>query len=69
VFLRSGLNFKRNMLARTFTPHKLLSQQIFEQFVLDWLWCGNAYLETRDNMLHWVCSLSWANTCAGVRIW
>jgi len=51
VYLQSGLNFKRNMLARTFIPHKLLSRQAFEQFALDWLWCGNCYLEKRNNML------------------
>lgn len=51
VFLQSGLNFKRNMLARTFIPHKLLSRQTFEQFALDFLWCGNGYLEKRENML------------------
>ena len=51
VFLHSGLNFKRNMLARTFIPHRLLSRQTFEQFALDFLWCGNGYLEKRENML------------------
>jgi len=51
VYLQSGLNFKRNMLARTFVPHRLLSRQAFEQFALDWLWCGNCYLEKRNNML------------------
>lgn len=51
VFLQSGLNFKRNMLTRTFIPHRLLSRQAFEQFSQDWLWCGNTYLEKRDNML------------------
>lgn len=51
VFLQSGLNFKRNMLARTFIPHRLLSRQTFEQFALDWLWLGNAYLEKQRNML------------------
>ena len=51
MYLQSGLNFKRNMLARTFIPHKLLSRQAFEQFALDWLWCGNCYLEKRNNML------------------
>jgi capsid portal protein len=51
VFLQSGLNFKRNMLARTFIPYKLLSRQTFEQFALDFLWCGNGYLEKRENML------------------
>jgi len=42
VFLQSDPNFKRNMLARTFIPYKLLSRQTFKQFALDWLWCGNA---------------------------
>ncbi|MBB6153690.1 PBSX family phage portal protein [Pseudomonas sp. JAI115] len=51
VYLQSGLNFKRNMLARTFVPHRLLSRQAFEQFALDWLWSGNCYLEKRTNML------------------
>jgi len=51
VFLQSGLNFKRNMLARTFIPHKLLTRQTFEQFALDFLWCGNGYLEKRDSMM------------------
>ncbi|MGE8152581.1 phage portal protein [Pseudomonas vancouverensis] len=51
VYLQSGLNFKRNALARTFIPHKLLSRQAFEQIALDFIWCGNAYLEKRDNML------------------
>lgn len=51
VFLQSGLNFKRNMLAKTFIPHRLLSRQAFEQFALDWLTFGNAYLEMRRNWL------------------
>lgn len=51
VYLQSGLNFKRNMLSRAFVPHKLLSRQAFEQFAMDWLCFGNAYLEKRDNML------------------
>jgi len=57
VYLQSGLTFKRNMLSRTFVPHRLLSRQAFEQFALDWLWCGNAYLETRRNQLGQVLSL------------
>ncbi len=39
------------MLARTFIPYRLLSRQTFEQFALDWLWLGNAYLEKQRNML------------------
>jgi PBSX family phage portal protein len=51
TYLESGLKFKRNMLAKTFIPHRLLSRAAFEQFALDWLWCGNAYLEVRRNRL------------------
>ncbi|MHA6159513.1 phage portal protein [Pseudomonas sichuanensis] len=51
VYLQSGLIFKRNALARTFKPHKLLSRQAFEQIVMDLGWSGNLYLEKRDNML------------------
>lgn len=51
VHLESGLRFKRNMLLKTFIPHKLLSRQTFDQFALDFLWSGNAYLEKRENML------------------
>lgn len=51
VYLDSGLKFKRNLLARTFIPHKLLSRAAFEQFALDWLWSGNAYLERRKSLL------------------
>lgn len=51
VFMQSGLTFKRNMLARSFIPHRLLSRPAFEQFALDWLWSGNAYLERRRSML------------------
>lgn len=51
VYLDSGLTFKRNALARTFIPHRLLSRQAFEQIVMDWGWCGNLYLEKKDNML------------------
>jgi len=57
VYLQSGLTFKRNMLSRTFIPHRLLSRQAFEQFALDWLWCGNGYLEQRRNQLGQTLSL------------
>lgn len=40
VYLHSGLIFKRNALARTFIPHRLLSRQAFEQIVMDWGWSG-----------------------------
>lgn len=51
VYLESGLKFKRNMLSRTFIPHRLMSRASFEQFALDWLWSGNAYLERRRSMI------------------
>ncbi|MBA1289191.1 phage portal protein [Pseudomonas japonica] len=57
VYLKSGLNFKRNALASSFIPHPLLSRAAFEQFALDWLWCGNAYLEKRVNRLGEIVSL------------
>lgn len=57
VYLASGLAFKRNLLSRTFIPHKLLSRRAFEQVALDWLWCGNAYLEQRTNKLGGVLGL------------
>ncbi|MCP1605707.1 phage portal protein [Pseudomonas citronellolis] len=46
-YVQSALMFKRNMLAKTFVPHRLLSLAAFEQFALDWLTFGNAYLEKR----------------------
>lgn len=51
VHLKSGLVFKRNQLASTFIPHKLLSRQAFEQIALDLMWSGNAYLEKHRNRL------------------
>ena len=57
VYLDSGLKFKRNLLARTFIPHPLLSRAAFEQLALDYLWCGNAYLERRQSRLGTTISL------------
>ncbi|WP_295514913.1 phage portal protein [uncultured Pseudomonas sp.] len=51
VYLESGLKFKRNMLARTFIPHPLMSRAAFEQYSLDLLWCGNSYVERRQSRL------------------
>ncbi|RRV04452.1 phage portal protein [Pseudomonas sp. v388] len=51
VHLNSGLMFKRNMLSKYFTPHPLLSRAAFEQFALDYLCLGNAYLEVRRSRL------------------
>ncbi|AWH45414.1 phage portal protein [Stenotrophomonas sp. ZAC14A_NAIMI4_1] len=44
-FLHSGLIFKRNMLVRTFVPHRLLNRTAFAQLALDYLVFGMAYLE------------------------
>lgn len=51
VHLHSGLMFKRNLLSKTFIPHPLLSRAAFEQFALDSLCLGNAYLERRRSVL------------------
>jgi PBSX family phage portal protein len=51
VHLHSGLMFKRNLLSKTFIPHPLFSRAAFEQFALDFLCLGNAYLEARRSVL------------------
>lgn len=53
----SAIYVKRNILTSTFIPHKLLSQQAFSRFVLDYLVFGNAYLERRKNRLGGTLSL------------
>lgn len=50
VYLESGLKYKRNMLLRYFVPHKLLSREDFDRLALDFLWSGNAYLESRTSL-------------------
>jgi PBSX family phage portal protein len=47
----SALYFKRNVLASTFVPHKLLSRDIFRRWALDFLMFGNAYIERKKNRL------------------
>jgi PBSX family phage portal protein len=47
----SPIYVKRNILASTFIPHPLLSQQEFSKFALDYLVFGNAYLELIRNQL------------------
>ncbi|CCF09378.1 PbsX family phage portal protein [Pantoea ananatis LMG 5342] len=47
----SPLYVKRNILALTFIPHPLLSQQEFSKFALDYLVFGNAFAELRRNTL------------------
>ena len=56
----SPMYVKRNILASTFIPHRLLSQQEFSRYALDYLVFGNAFLEERKNQigkpLHLQCS-------------
>lgn len=47
----SPIYVKRNILASTFIPHPLLTQQEFSKFALDYLVFGNAFLELRRNAL------------------
>ncbi len=47
----SPMYVKRNILASTFIPHRLLSQQEFSRYALDYLVFGNAFLEVRKNRL------------------
>ncbi|HAV2279012.1 TPA: phage portal protein [Serratia marcescens] len=51
VHQSSPMYVKRNILASTFIPHRLLSQQEFSRYALDYLVFGNAYLEERQNRL------------------
>lgn len=46
-YLQSGLTFKRNMLVRTYRPHKLLSREAFAQLAMDYTTFGMAYVERR----------------------
>lgn len=43
----SPIYVKRNILASTFIPHPMLSQQDFSRFALDFLVFGNAFFEKR----------------------
>jgi len=51
VHYSSPIYVKRNILASTFIPHPLLSQQEFSKFALDYLVFGNAFAELRRNSL------------------
>lgn len=48
--LQSGLLFKRNMLAMTFRPHRLLTRERFNQLALDWITFGTGYVERRKSV-------------------
>ncbi|WP_321815674.1 MULTISPECIES: phage portal protein [unclassified Paraburkholderia] len=47
----SALYFKRNVLASTFIPHRLLSRDTFRRWALDFLMFGNGYVERQKNRL------------------
>ena len=47
----SPIYVKRNILASTFIPHSMMSQQEFSKFALDYLVFGNAFAELRRNSL------------------
>ena len=44
-YLSSGIIFKRNFLANLFMPHSRMSRKAFEQIALDFIWCGNTYVQ------------------------
>ena len=44
-YLSSGIIFKRNFLANLFIQHPRMSRKAFEQIALDFIWCGNTYVE------------------------
>lgn len=56
----SAIYFKRNILAKTFRPHRWLSTEVFSRFALDFLVFGNAYLEHQLNRLSGTLGLSHA---------
>lgn len=47
----SAIQVKRNILASTFIPHRLLSRADFAIFATNFMIFGNAYLERRKNLL------------------
>ncbi len=53
----SALTIKRNLLVKSFQPHRLLSRSDFSRWVFDFLIFGNAYLEARKNRLGAVLTL------------
>lgn len=47
----SPVYFKRNVLTRSFIPHRYLSREAFSRWALDFIIFGNGYLEKRTNWL------------------
>ncbi|MBP8813192.1 MAG: phage portal protein [Laribacter sp.] len=60
VHHNSAIAVKRNVLASTFEPHRLLSRSAFARLVTDYLVFGNAYLEPVKNRLGYLLSLEHA---------
>lgn len=46
----SAIYVKRNILASTFVPHRLLTRAAFSRWALEYMIFGNGYLERRDNI-------------------
>lgn len=46
----SAIYVKRNILAASFKPHRLLSRDAFARWALEFMTFGNGYLERRDNL-------------------
>lgn len=53
----SAIYAKRNLLASTFVPHRLLTRETFARWALDFLVFGNGYLERVKNRLGGTLSL------------
>ena len=53
----SAIYFKRNVLASTFIPHRLLSRDEFGKLALDYMVFGNSYVEEQHNRLGGLLSL------------
>ena len=47
----TALRIKRNLLVKTFIPHRLMGKQAFSAWALDYLTYGNAYMEKRTSVL------------------
>ncbi len=47
----SAIYFKRNVLASTFIPHRLLDRATFSRWALDYMIFGNGFLERSQSML------------------
>ena len=61
VYLDSGLKVKRNLRARTFLPHPLLSRAAFEQLALDYSAAAMPTLSAASRI--------WARRSASSRRW